>query len=116
MLERHRHIHGRDAGWYRLCAYDQVRDVVRQAFRRFKPDRKGETDKQLLLPGFERLQKRYLVSRQGQQMAVRIEQLSDDEAAAKVAELLGMAHGCTEHAKELKRYHAKRKAAEKRIA
>ena len=116
VVERHPHIRGQDADWYRFCAYETVRDAVRQCLRRLKPDPKGETDEQLLLPGFERLQKAYLVSRNEEQVGVPIELLTDDENGAKVTELRRMAAGCLEHAAELKRYHAERKAAEKRIA
>lgn len=93
----------------RICAYGYVRTLVRQSLRRFKTQE--ESDPQSVLPGFERLQKRYLVERpsendegEGAQVVVPLELMTDEEIVAKAQELRGMAEGCQLHAYELLRY------------
>lgn len=103
----HPDVRGEDAPWYRSRAYDDVRAAVRHVVRSYKPAVEG-TDEQLLLPGFERLQKAYLVSRDGDQIVVPTNQLTDEEVDAKVGELRRMAEGCHLHADELIRYRKTR--------
>ena len=56
------------------------------------------------LPGFDHLQRAYLVARNGEPAVVPIAHLTDGEIRGKAAELRGMADGCIAHAAELERY------------
>jgi hypothetical protein len=109
VIESHPDIKGRDVDWYRLCAYEHVRDTVRKVLRQYKglPD---ETPRQIILPGCERLQRAYLVEREGEQTVVPIDQLTEGEITTKIREYERMAAGCIEHAEELRRYQQQRAA------
>lgn len=111
IVSAHGDIQGTDKDFYVLCAFGHVRTAVREVFRRYRVAPDEEPDPQLIMPGFERLQKRYLVERDGDQIAVPIEQLTDQEIDEKIAELERMAAGCKCHAEELRRYKGSRRAA-----
>jgi hypothetical protein len=97
-----------DIEWLQRCSLELVRNAVRKVLRRYHPDEEGETDPQLTLPGYQRVQKAYLVRRRGQQVVVPIEKLSAAEIRLKITELRRMADGCLEHGEELERYLVKR--------
>lgn len=94
----------------RLCAYGHVRATLRNVIRRYKTVPDEEVDPQIVLPGFERLQRAYLVEREIEgevtQIPVPLDQMNGEEILAKVSELRRMAAGCEKHALELERYHA----------
>lgn len=56
------------------------------------------------MPGFERLQTHYLVERDEERVAVRIDHLTDEEIEAKAKEQETMGRACFQHADELRRY------------
>lgn len=68
-------------------------------------------DAQLVLEGFERLQKEYLIEEDGAQVSVPIEEMSDAQLMEKHAELRAMGDGCYLHADEILRYVERRRAA-----
>lgn len=107
VVAAHPGIAGDDAPFYVLCAYEHVRDTVREVLRKIKKD-ETEQDQQNTLPGFKHLQKRYLVTRDEDQVVVAIESMTHDEIEAKCAELETMATGCMAHARELRRYASDR--------
>jgi hypothetical protein len=92
-----------------LCTVEHVRARVHSVLGRMKnrPDPGAE----LLLPGFEYLQRGYIVERRDQLMPIRIDLMSDDELDAKADEYERMGAGCYKHAAEIRRYKAARKAA-----
>ena len=61
-----------------------------------------------LLPGFRRLQQRYLSHRDGESVAVPIHEMADGEIHEKAAELRAMGDGLHRHADELVRFVATR--------
>ena len=95
---------GRDR--YEIAAWDTVRGCVRKAINRYKA--KPEEDAQLVLPGYRYLQKAYAVHRNGDSCVVSLDQLTDDEILARVAEYQRMADGCMKHAEELMGYYSRR--------
>lgn len=107
IVASHDDIKGEDADWYLLCGMEHVRDTVREVLRRYKPTA-DPTPEQILLPGMERLQIAYLTDRDGDQVVVPIDQLTDIEIERKATELESMAMGCLQHAKELRRYRVQR--------
>lgn len=111
VLSNHVGIEGEDKDFFVVCANHHVRDTVRAALRRFKPEAGAETDPQLVMPGFDRLQKAYLVERHDEQVVVPIDQLTDAEIDAKAVEYERMAKGCMRHAEELRRYIGSRERA-----
>jgi hypothetical protein len=105
IVANHDEIQGDDSDWYRFCAWQHVRDSVQKNLRRFKIGEE-ENDRQLRLPGYERVQAGYLVQRSGEWRMVPTEQLTANEIDLKIAELQSMAAGCLDHARELTRYRA----------
>jgi hypothetical protein len=93
------------------CSQQAVRAEVRTQLSRFKVKAEAEADKQITLPGFERLQEYYLVERDNSHVAVHILDLTNDELDSKYVELMAMGQGCFAHAKEIKKYMSLRNAA-----
>lgn len=110
IIKSHGIVKGDNAEFYELCAYGHVRSVVREAFRRMKCDDFAESTENLL-PGFERLQRRYIIDNGDESHAVPIEQMTPAEFRMKIDELRRHADGCVKHAHELERYLKLRKAA-----
>ena len=110
-MAAHADLHGTDSECAIFNMRANVRSEVRRHLNKFKLGPEGDTDPQLLLPGFTRMQRVYLVNREGQQVGVPVEHLTREEIQAKCAELLAMSDGCLEHVRELRRYLADRAAA-----
>lgn len=102
-------IEGEDADFYVSCAAQILPQIVKRVIGQYDP--KPVTDRQLLLPGFEHLQKAYTVQRGGEVVLVPVDQLTDDEIEARALEYEAMAMGCRAHAKELRVYRRTRKLA-----
>lgn len=111
VLLEHPGLEGDDRDFYDCCAKGHVRNEVRRALRRFTPQESADVDPQLVLPGFKRLQKAYLVERQGEHQVVPTESLSDAEIEAKAVEHERMSEGNLLHADELRRYAKTRRGA-----
>ena len=109
ILDRHQDLRGEDADWYRGAAWNVIRDLVRREIGKYKVQ--PETDEQLVLPGFSRIQRRYLIDVDGTQLAIKVEELTDEQIDAKVAEMDTMMHGLQEHIDELIRYKNARRAS-----
>jgi hypothetical protein len=104
ILNRHPDLSGDDADFFAYNAREHVRGEVRRQLNRYKLKPEVQADRQLVLPGFLRLQEYYLVARGEEHVAVRINSLSEEESRAKYAELIAMAAGVLEHAREFQRY------------
>lgn len=88
-----------------LCAANlYVRNEVRQQMNRYKLKEEEEPDSQLVLEGFERLQKWYLVEQHGKPRAITVEAMTDDQLYEKAQELKRMGDGCYQHAAEIYRF------------
>lgn len=94
---------GVDADKWTTSGYANVRTIVRQVVRTYKP-KEEEVDPQTVLPGYEKLHRAYLISRQGEQTIVRVDELSVAEALEIVAELTRCETGLRIHKNELLRY------------
>lgn len=97
----HDKIEGKDADFYKACAWTTVRREVRQQIN--QTESKPNT-RQLTLEGFEHLQHYYVVTRDKEQVAVRVDELTDTEIEAKAGEYDSMGRACLSHADELRRY------------
>lgn len=90
---------------YQLCAQGHVRRVVGGVVQKYRNvEKQAAADRQMVLPGYERLQRAYNVVRRGEETIVPLELLTTSEIDAKIEELEQMAVGCMVHAQELKRY------------
>lgn len=99
--------HSGDTAFYRLCAAAHVRDTVRKCLSDYKDTPIGPTE-QLRLPGFEFLQKAYLIERDKQQVIVPLNRCTNEELKQKIQTYKVMSEGCTKHAVELERYRQTR--------
>jgi len=104
VIDRHPDVSGADAEFYRVMSRAQVREAVRSRLNAFKAKAEAEADRQLVMQGFERLQRRYLVNEDGTQVAVKVEHMTSKQRQSKVAELRAMGQGCFQHADELERF------------
>lgn len=102
---------GEDAEFTEICRWQHTRDVVRQTVNRFKEYAKAANDSQLVMPGWEHLQRGYLVTRDKEQQLVPVTALSDHEFESKAQEYEHMGRGCFAHAQEIRRYIRMRKSA-----
>ncbi len=102
IMLKHTDISGGDTDWYRTQTRRQVASRVRAVVSRYKPA--DTTDPQLVLPGFERVQKAYPVMRGDEHVIVETPRMTDEEIDEKIAELRRMSDGCRLHANELHRY------------
>ena len=111
VMNQHPDVDGGDADFYECCSRAEVRNQVRKRLNRYKASADLEIDTQITLEGFERLQKRYLVTEKGEQVAVRIESMATKQLQEKADELRAMGAGCYQHADEIDRYLARRDTA-----
>ena len=106
IIDAHPLIFGKDRDFYRVCAYQAIRDEVRRHFNRTraKPEDALQPDRQMVLPGFVRLQQYYAIEEDGEPIERRIDLLTREQLLAKAKELRAMSVGCEEHTRELERY------------
>lgn len=91
-----------DADFYLLCASSHVAEVVKKCIGKYKS--KPVSDAQLVLTGFEYMQKAYQVERAGVRLLVPTDLLTDDELDARADEYEAMAVGCRAHAREIRAF------------
>jgi hypothetical protein len=103
-------ISGEGVEFYRVCAYDCCWRTIKKAFPKYQP-RASEVE-QLDFPEFKHLQAYYPVERDGNRMAVSLNDMSDDEISERIQEYRSQGSGCLEHADELQRYLALRKSGQ----
>lgn len=113
VVSDHPDVNGEDADFYKVVSYEKLRDEVRQQINRMKvkTDDEQDSQQQLLMPGFDYLQRRYFVPRDGETCIVKIEEMSDEEIEAKAKEREAMGRACFAHADELRRYRELRAKA-----
>lgn len=109
IMADHPDVDGEDADFHLCCSRAQVRNEVRVQLNKLKPDAELGAPTQLVIEGFARLQHYYSVPRDGVQLAVRIDALTDLEIEAKAQEQETMGRACLEHADELRRYRELRR-------
>lgn len=98
-----------DADFYLLCARAHLAEIVKRCIGKYKAA--TVTDDQLVLPGFDHLQRGYQVERENVRLLVPTDLLTDDEIEARASEYEAMAAGCRAHARELRDFLERRKAA-----
>lgn len=101
IMSDHADISGKDADFHVCCSRLSVRKEVTQQLNRTEST---PTTKQLILDGFEHLQHYYVVARDDERVAVRVDHMTDTELDQKAAEYDSMGRACLQHADELRRY------------
>jgi hypothetical protein len=114
VMANHGDIQGQDAAFAVCCARFAVEQQVDRYFRTIKKDEEEGTEQQLL-PGFEKLQRKYITTRNGEQLIVSIYDMTDEEIDRKAAEHRVMGQGHFKHADELERFKETRQQQPLRI-
>ncbi|MEK7888261.1 hypothetical protein AAB992_14170 [Burkholderia contaminans] len=109
VMKRHPVPPGVDGEFYVFAARGYVRKVVAETLTRAKLTASLVPDEQLVLPGFLRLQKEYLIEEDGTTIAIPIEEMTHDQLLIKADELDLMGEGCHQHAEEIRRYVGQRR-------
>lgn len=106
VIDDHPDVNGEDVDFYKIVTFEKLRDEVRQQINRMKvkTEEEQESSAQLVMPGFDYLQHRYFVPRDGETCIVKIEDMTDEEIEAKAKEREAMGRACFAHADELRRY------------
>lgn len=99
-----------DADFYLLCARAHLSEVVKRCIGKYRAA--PVSDEQLVLPGFEHLQRGYQVEREGVRLLVPTDLLTDAEIDARADEYEAMAAGCRAHARELREFKGRRAMAQ----
>lgn len=99
-------VHEKQDVRYQEAMVDYVKRIVAQMINSFKvkAELDDEVDGQLVLPGYQRLQRRYLVKENAETVAVQVQALNDNQLLEKASELRSMGEGCFLHADEIERY------------
>ena len=97
-------IDGEDADFYVACAVDFIRDTAKRCIGDYTPKAQAMADAQIIMPGFDHMQRAYTVEREAETVLVPVQLLTDDEIEGRALELEAMARGCIAHAKELRAY------------
>ena len=103
-MEDHSDISGGDADFALCCMEFAIKNRVEKYFRSIKENENTGDDDQMNLPGYEHLQKRYIVEREGERVAVPIRQMTTEEFMTKIDEHRKMGAGHYAHADELERF------------
>ena len=107
ILNRHDDIEGSDKDFYLVAARHWVNGEVKSAIGKYEPTTSSEND-QLVLDGFEYLQKAYPLLRGAVRVLVPINQITNAEWDAKEKEYERMGDGCYAHAREIRDYRSSR--------
>lgn len=99
------------------CGYDKTRAAVTRRINRRAADiLEGLDERQPLLPGYDHLHPYYIVRRDGDDVAVHVDDMTDDEIDRKIARIMEMGRTCFAHAREFKRFKRERTATRKKGA
>jgi hypothetical protein len=98
-------FYGDDADFYVACGVDFIKQAVKDSIGAYKPKAEATTrDAQIVMDGFDYMQRAYTVVRDGETVLVPVDQLTGEEIEGRALELEAMARGCIAHAKELRAY------------
>jgi hypothetical protein len=110
IIEAHNDIEGPDTEFYIVCARHYISDQVKRQIKKYEPS-DSASDAQLIMEGFEHLQKAYPVERDDERVIMPIDMMTDEEVEKRAEEYKAMAAGCLNHAKELIQYLEQRNPA-----
>lgn len=99
-------VEGPDADFYIACGMDFIKSTIKNVVGEYKP--KPQQNTQIILPGFDHLQKAYTVTRNNEVVLVPVNMLTDAELELRAKEYEAMAVGCIAHADEIRTFIASR--------
>jgi hypothetical protein len=95
------------ADFWRQSGYRTVRAATGEYLRRwYDPQAAIEELRagQLTLPGFDHVQRHYIVERDGDNKAIPVGSMTDEEIEGKIAHMISVSSTLLAHADELRRY------------
>tara|TARA_R110000868_G_scaffold25149_10_gene98243 strand:+ start:1510 stop:1941 length:432 start_codon:yes stop_codon:yes gene_type:complete len=95
-------IEGEDADFYIACGADFIKKTVKRVIGEYEPQ--AQTFAQIVMEGFDYLQKAYTVSRDNETTLVPVTMLSDAELEVRAQEYEAMAKGCIKHSLEIRAF------------
>lgn len=105
-------INGEGAVLYRYCTRAHVNRIVKKVVGKYDVEARAVQDDQIVLEGFEHLQRAYTVPREEKTVLVPIYKCTDHELLSRAEEYDKQAKGCRLHARELRSFVKSRNAAE----
>lgn len=100
---------GKDRDFWLHCGYEKTRTAVARRINKRAADViEEQDDAQPLLPGYDHLHAYYLVRRNGDDIAVHVDDLTDDEIDQKIDRIEKMGRSCFAHASEFRRFKRER--------
>lgn len=90
--------------WKHYAYKGHRKDVGSYIAKNFGDDESEEKEHQHVLPGFEHVQRHYVINRGGGPVMVPVGQMTDAEIRARVQLLRRRGAGCMAHADELERF------------
>jgi hypothetical protein len=105
------HLDADDSDCARAAAWYAFGSLIRQGMKQFDKEAPESEPSQLVLDGFDLVQRAYLVERDGESRLVRTDLMTLAEGRAKAASLRSFAQGALKHADELDAYFDAREAA-----
>ena len=105
VLQDHKEIHGTDSDFAMCCTHFTITKRVEADVRAIgKRDEETSLDQQLILPGYKRVQKEYIVEREEEARIIAVQHMTEDEVLKKARQHRAMGDGHYEHADELEKY------------
>lgn len=106
-------IGGEGAVLYRYCTRAHVSRIVKKVVGKYDLEARSVQDSQIVLEGFEHLQRAYTVPRDEKIVLVPIDKCSDTELLLRADDYEKQAKGCRLHARELRSFVKTRSVAER---
>jgi hypothetical protein len=103
VLNQFSDIEGNDVDFYLITARHYVNEQVKNCIKKYEPN-DVEAGGQIVLEGFEYLQKAYPIVRGETRVLVPIQQMTYEELCAKAQEKYTMAKGSNAHGDEIMHY------------
>lgn len=97
-------IEGEGAPLYRYCTREHLNRLVKKAVGKYDVEARSVQDQQIVMEGFEHLQRAYTVPRKEKIVLVPIYRCTDEELLLRADEYDKQAVGCQKHATELRRF------------
>jgi hypothetical protein len=110
ILDTYCDIEGRDVDFYLITAKFYIADLVKRCIKKYDTPDQTESG-QIIMDGFDHLQKAYPVERGEGREIVPVSLLTDKELELRAAAYDKMAEGCEAHAKEIRKYISTRAQA-----
>lgn len=97
-------IAGDGEALYRYCTRAHVNRIVKRVVGKYGVEARAIQDQQIVLEGFEHLQRAYTVSRDEKIILVPVNKCTDNELLLRAEDYEKQARGCRLHARELRSF------------